>query len=87
MSMVKRSSEGHCLLVMIVILIKHRHDHKALDRYLTAAILLAIANCVQTLKFIEFTLVWDFNYDSVYHWILLIFVLVQYTGIRRRETR
>ena len=76
-----------CLLVMIVILIKHRHDHKALDLYLTAAILLAIANCVQTLKFIEFTLIWDFNYDSVYHWILLIFVLVQYTGIRRRETR
>lgn len=71
------------LLVMIVILIKHRKNHVGLSLYLLAVILLVIANCVQMMKFIEFTLIRDFNCDSVYHWVILIFVLVQYIGICR----
>ena len=72
-----------CLLVMITVLLKHRNEHEGFDEYLWAVMILAAANYVQMIKIIKFSLIWDFNHNSVYHVILLVFALVLYTGICR----
>lgn len=78
----------YCIAILvgiIIVLARHRSDKDGLSLYLVAAILLTLANVVQSIKSIRFTLVWDFNYNAVYHWILLLFVLVQYRAIRRLD--
>ena len=69
------------LIVLIITLIKHRREKNGLTLYLVSAILLAVANCVQQIKTIRFEIIWEFNYDSVYHAILLVFLIIQYIGI------
>ena len=71
------------LLFLIVLLIRNLRRKKGLPLYLAATLLLFAANYVQTIKAIQFRLIWDFNYDSVYHFMLFLFVLIQYRGICR----
>ena len=75
------------LLYLIVLLFRHRKEKDGLTLYLIATILLAAANYVQTIKSIQFSLIWAFNYDSVYHFMLFLFILIQYRGICRLSVR
>ena len=40
-------------------------------------------SAVQAVNTIRFTVIWNFNHDSAYHFIMLLFLFVQWKGIRR----
>ena len=40
---------------------------------------------LQSVKSIRFHLIWDFNYNAVYHLFVLLFVLFLWKGIQRAD--
>lgn len=53
--------------------------------YLLSIFILISGSALQAVKSIQFTLIWPFNYNAVYHWMTLLFMLVQFYGVRRAE--
>ena len=49
---------------------------------LAAILILILANVLQSIKSIQFTVIWPFNYNAVYHFVLLVFIFVQFRAIR-----
>ena len=52
--------------------------------YLATLALLVTGSILQSMKFIRFTLIFEFNYNGVYHFAILLLMLVQYWGVCRR---
>lgn len=72
------------LLFLLVALIRHQHDKKGMYLHLIAVVLLIVANVVDLMEFIRFEICgWEFDCNSLYHVILLAFILVQYQAICR----
>lgn len=53
--------------------------------YLLSIFILILGSALQAVKSIQFTLIWPFNYNAVYHWMTLLFMLVQFHGVRLAE--
>ncbi len=69
------------LPVVLVLLVLNVKKKLYLGWYLAGVIVLAIGSYLQTVKAIRFHLVWDFDYNAVYHLSLLAFVLLLWKGI------
>ena len=52
-------------------------------RYLAAIAFLITGSILQTIEGLEVTVIWTFNRDCIYHFMIFIFVLLQYIGIVR----
>jgi len=53
--------------------------------YLLSIFILILGSALQAVKSIQFTLIWPFNDNAVYHWMTLLFMLVQFYGARLAE--
>ena len=49
--------------------------------YIAAIAVLFVGSVLQSIKTIHFTLIWEFNYNAVYPWVMLLFVLIQFKGV------
>lgn len=76
-----------CLILLAGILrilipaAKHKPVYKS---YLAALALLVMGSVIQSMKFIRFTLIFEFNYNGIYHFAIFLLMLVQYRGVCRR---
>lgn len=76
-----------CLLLLAGILgnlIPAAKKNPLYKSYLAALALLVTGSILQSMKFIRFTLIFEFNYNGVYHFAILLLMLVQYWGVCRR---
>ena len=55
--------------------------------YLLAITAFFSGNILQAINTIRFTLIWEFNHDSVYHFMMLLFLLIQFKGIKLLENK
>lgn len=69
------------LVLCLCLAVSRRDGALALVAAGIAAIV--IASIVQAMRSIHFTLVWEFDYNSVYHFILMGAVLLIYAGVRK----
>ena len=69
------------MVYIIRLLLRHLRERECLKYYLTAILLLAAGTILQMVKSIRFRVIWDFNYNGVYHLFLLLSMLVMYRGI------
>ena len=51
--------------------------------YIAGIIVIIVGSVLQTIKSIHFTIIWEFNYNAVYHFMILLFILIQFKGIRQ----
>lgn len=71
------------LVYCIVKLFRRRRKMPELNWYLAAIFVLVIGCILQSIKSIHFTILnWEFDYNSVYHFCILLFLLIQFKGIR-----
>ena len=69
------------MVYILRLLLRHLQERECLKYYLTAILLLAADTILQMVKSIRFRVIWDFNYNGVYHFFLLLSMLVMYRGI------
>lgn len=73
------------LALCIVIAVRH---HDGAQAFIAAGVAgIIIASVLQAMRSIFFTLVWQFDYNSVYHFILMISVIGIYRGITLRALK
>ena len=74
------------LVYCIVKLFRQRRGMPELNWYLVAIFVLIIGCILQSIKSIHFTILnWEFNYNAVYHFCILLFLLIQFKGIRKHN--
>ena len=81
---------AYCILNIGIILsqlFRRIKEDKRFAWYLAAIMIFVIGSVIQAINTIQFSLIWDFNHDSVYHFAMLIFLLVQFKGIRLLSDR
>ena len=49
--------------------------------YIVGIIVMIVGSVLQMVKSIHFTIVWEYNYNAVYHFFILLFILIQFNGI------
>ena len=76
---------GSLLLYLIIIILSARKAKPHLTLLLCAIFVLIAGTILQTVKQIRFHLIWDFNFNSVYHLFTLFFVLLTYVFIQRAD--
>ena len=70
------------LLYCVIRLFRQVGSRPEFKWYLASIFVLIAASIVQSIKAIEFSIIWTFNYNAVYHFIELIFILLQFRGVR-----
>ena len=73
------------LAYCIVRLWRQLRSRPCFSWYLLSIFILILGSALQAVKSIQFTLIWPFNYNAVYHWMTLLFMLVQFHGVRAAE--
>ena len=76
----------YCLSGMawcIVRLFGQLRARPAFGWYLAGLFVFLAGSILQSVRSIRFTLIWEFDHDAVYHWMVLLFMLLQFKGIRR----
>lgn len=53
--------------------------------YLASIFILIVGSVLQSIKSIQFTVIWEFNYNAVYHFMTLLFMVIQFCGVRLIE--
>ena len=76
---------GGILLYLIIKILSARKAKPHLTLLLCAIFLLITGTILQTVRQIRFHLIWDFNYNSVYHLFTLFFVLLTYVFVQRAD--
>ncbi|MBR2990795.1 MAG: hypothetical protein IKF51_04945 [Solobacterium sp.] len=76
-----------CALYILYMLIPRLKMHERNRWYLAGLVVFILATVLQSIKTIRFTLIWDFNYNGVYHALLAVFVLLMYRGITMPEEK
>lgn len=76
---------GGMLLYLIIKILSARKAKPHLTLLLCAIFLLITGTVLQTVKQIRFHLIWDFNYNGVYHLFTLFFVLLTYVFVQRAD--
>ena len=81
---------AYCAVNLIYIVVKVAPKARA-DRayriYIAAIAILIAGSALQSVKSIHFALIWEFNYNSVYHFMTLAFLLLQFKGLRMTRER
>lgn len=74
---------GGILIFLIIKLFLARREkpHMTIGRWGIAALI--AASVLQNVKSIQFHLIWDFNYNAVYHLVTLISVVLMYCFVKR----
>ncbi|MBE5807224.1 MAG: hypothetical protein E7317_02665 [Clostridiales bacterium] len=73
------------LVYMIALLAPRARADGRYRWYLAAIGFFVAGSLLQAVKGIRFTIVWEFNSNAVYHFALLIFLFVQFKGVRLVE--
>jgi hypothetical protein len=68
-------------LVAYIVMAVHRKN-KSLYMFVAAIVVAILANLVQASGAVSFTAVWKFDSNSVYHFIMMVSVLLFYRGVR-----
>jgi hypothetical protein len=78
--------EALCMLFALTVYSMLSFKHKSTpDYFMVAGILLTITGAViQALRSIHFTIVWEFDYNSVYHIVQMLAVYLMYLGVVKR---
>lgn len=71
------------MIYCIIRLWGKKKETPAFGWYIVAIIVMIIGSVLQSVKSIHFTIIWEFNYNAVYHWMTLLFMLIQFHGVRR----
>lgn len=71
------------LIYCLVRLFRQVNKRPGFRWYITAIFALIVGSVLQAVKSIQFTIIWTFNYNAVYHWMILMFMLIQFQGIRK----
>ncbi len=69
------------LINCVILLRRQVRERPAFKWYIAAIAVLFVGSVLQSIKTIHFTLIWEFNYNAVYHWVMLLFVLIQFKGV------
>ena len=70
------------MIYCIISLLGQVHKRPGFKWYLISIFVLIIGSILQTIKAIRFTIIWQFNSDTVYHFMTLLFMLIQFKGVR-----
>lgn len=76
----------YCLLNIIFVSAQLYRSRKENPHFIWLAagiVFLVTGSALQTIKSIHFTIIWEFNYNCVYHIFTLIFVILQFIGVMR----
>ena len=76
---------GGMLLYLTIKILSARKAKPHLTLLLCAILVLIAGTVLQTVKQIRFHLIWDFNYNGVYHLFTLFFVLLTYVFVQRAD--
>jgi len=71
-----------CSLLLCLGLAVSRRD-RALFLMAAGIAAIIIASIIQAMRTVSFTLLWEFDYNSVYHFILMVAVLLIYAGVKK----
>lgn len=70
------------MVYIVVRLLRKIRQDKIYTWYLIAILFNILGSVFQAVKSIHFTVIWEFNYNSIYHFMACLFVLIQFKGIR-----
>ncbi len=76
---------AYCMtgLIMCVIMLSRQMRSRPVFAWYIAAIFVLVAGSIlQSIKSIRFRIIWEMNYDTVYHFTVLLFMLIQFRGVR-----
>ena len=76
---------GGILIFLIIKLFLARREKPHMIIGLWGIGALIAASVLQNVKAIQFHLIWDFNYNAVYHLVTLIFVILMYCFVKRAD--
>lgn len=76
---------GGILIFLIIKLFLARSEKPHMIIGLWGIGALIAASVLQNVKSIQFHLIWDFNYNAVYHLVTLIFVILMYFFLKRAD--
>ncbi len=76
---------GGILIFLIIKLLLARREKPHLTLGLWGIAALIAASVLQNVKSIRFHLIWDFNYNAVYHLVTLVFVILMYLFVKRAD--
>jgi len=68
---------------LIIKLLMARKEKPYLMMMVWSILVLIAASVLQSVKSIKFHLIWDFNYNAVYHLVTLVFLIMMYYAIKR----
>ena len=73
------------LVYAIIKLVAVRKEKPYVKNFLYGIICLVVGSLAQTMKFIKFHFIYDFNYNSVYHLFTLFLLLFVYKGLKESQ--
>ena len=74
-----------CLAVLVYCIVRlwrQVREKPAFSWYIAGILVLIAGSICQSIKSIQFTIIWEFNYNAVFHFMTLAFMLIEFKGVR-----